>query len=374
MRPLSDPPPLLVGAVGLAIGATIALRLLIPNEMDPSAFLAVGERSSQVGYATNLLGDLRTRTGLGHDGRFFFIQANDPWYLDPRDHAAFLDRPIYRAQRMLYPMIAGGFGSFGPEVIVWAMLTTNVVALAVGTFVAAKLAVAWGISAWFGLWVPLNVGLLFELDIGGAGIIAYVWCLGAIYVLANGSIWSASALFAAAALSREVMVAFAAGIVVLWWLEHRRVLWRLVAVPLAAVGVWNAYLQMRLAGIRGMGPSEDALAPPFVGVVQATGSWVREPLHLFVDLVLVVVVIASVPLALRRRLSIGWGALPFVALGLVLSADVWREPFNSSRALAPVFTAVPFLIAARDRAVTVTSPLHGDAGEEGRLDPSSPPA
>ena len=39
-----------------------------------------------------------------------------------------------------------------------------------------------------------------------------------------------------------------------------------------------------------------------------------------------------------------WGALPFVALAMILSEAVWRQPFDISRAVAPVFTAAPFLL------------------------------
>ena len=56
-----------------------------------------------------------------------------------------------------------------------------------------------------------------------------------------------------------------------------------------------------------------------------------------------------VPLALRSRLPLAWGALPFIALAIVLSVEVLRDPFNLSRALAPVFTAAPFLLVLARR-------------------------
>src|SRR5918996_1092055 len=112
-----------VGVVGLAIAVFLALRVLVPNEMDPTIFVAFGEDSqTQTNYARSLLGEITTRRDLGHDGKFFFAQANDPWYLSPEQHAVVLDRPIYRAQRMLFPMVAGGFGLFPPGAVVWAML------------------------------------------------------------------------------------------------------------------------------------------------------------------------------------------------------------------------------------------------------------
>ena len=340
----------LVGGAGLAISVVIALRVLIPNGMDPTIFIALGEDAPvQAEYAVRLLGEVTTRHDLGHDGKFFFAQANDPWYLEPQQHAVVLDRPAYRGQRMLFPMIAGGFGLFPPGVVVWAMLVTNLLAMAIGAFLGAKLASSWGGSTWLGLWVPLNIGLLFELDIGGAGILAYVCCLGALYALVDDRTWLASLLFAAAALSREVMVLFAVGVFVLWWLDLRERPWRLVVTPLVAMAVWYVYLHMRLAEVSGVGEGTENFAAPFLGIFEAFRSWVRDPTDLLFNLPLLAIVIAFVPIALRSRLPIAWGALPFVALATILSVNVWREPFDLSRALAPVFTAVPFLIVIRRR-------------------------
>jgi hypothetical protein len=337
--------PLLVGVAGLAISVVIALRVLIPNGMDPTIFIAFGEDAPvQTEYAVRLLGEVTTRHDLGHDGKFFFAQANDPWYLEPQQHAVVLDRPAYRGQRMLFPMIAGGFGLFPPGVVVWAMLVTNLLAMAVGAFLAAKLASSWGASPWLGLWVPLNIGLLFELDIGGAGILAYACCLGALHALLDDRTWLAGLLFAAAALSREVMVLFAVGVFVLWWLDRRERPWRLVVTPLVAMAVWYVYLHVRLSGVTGVGSGTQNFAPPFAGFLEAFRSWVEDPINLIYELPLLAVIIAFIPLAIRSRLPIAWGALPFIALATILSVNVWREPFDLSRALAPVFTAIPFLV------------------------------
>jgi hypothetical protein len=338
----------LVGAAGLGVGVLIALRVLIPHHMDPTIFVDFGvDAPIQTAYGRALLGEVTVRQGYGHDGKFFFAQANDPWYLAPERNAVVLDRPLYRAQRMLFPTIAGGFGLFPPNVIVWSMLIVNVLGLAVGAFIGAKLAIAWGGPAWLGLWVPLNVGLLFELDIGGSGILAYVCCLAALWALVGEKAWLASALLAAGALGRETMLAFAVGVFLLWWLERRRPTWPLVVVPAVASAVWTTYLLFRLEGISGSPPELGNFGGlPFVGILGAVRLWLRSPVDLVFGLVVLAVVIAFVPLALRSRLPIAWGALPFAGLLVVLSTFVLHEPFDLSRVVAPIFTAFPFLILA----------------------------
>jgi hypothetical protein len=339
-----------VGFVGFGIVVALTMRVLIPHHMDLTFTLSIGEDApEQSAYARALLGDVGTRPNFGHDGKFFFAQANDPWYLDPNDHAVVLDHPIYRAQRMLYPMLAGGFGAFPPHVVVWAMLLINLAAMSLGAAMAAKLAVFLGLSPWLGLWVPLNPGLLFELDIGGAGIVAYVCCLAALLLLSRERTWAAAAAFAAAALTREVMLAFAGGVFLLFLLTRHRSVWRIVAVPSIAIAVWNVYIRIRLAGIGGLGGGVRLFAPPFVGMVRAAEDWRADPVASATNLAIVLLVVAFLAVAFATRLPIAWGAIPFVAISLVLVVDVWREPFDLARAVVPVFTAVPFAAAVWGR-------------------------
>jgi hypothetical protein len=337
-------PDWVVGLVGLAISVAIVLPALIRGGLDPTIFMAFGEEKPiQTAYARRLLGDVTTRPNFGHDGKFFFVQANDPWYLDPERNAAVIDRPVYRGQRMMYPMIAGGFGLFPPGVVAWSMLVTNLLAMAIGALMAAKLAARWGVSTWLGLAVPLNIGLIFEVDIGGAGVVAYVFGLGALYALVCESTWGAALLLGAAALAREVMFAFALGLFVLYWLVERKPRWRLVLTPLVAMAAWNVYLQLRLGDVSGVGGGPEAFSPPFLGLLEGIKSWTGDPLRLILNVVILAVVARFVPVALRSRSPIAWGALPFVALTIILSVNVWREPYDLSRALAPVLTAAPFL-------------------------------
>ena len=341
--------PWLVGAVGLAIAVAVVLRILVSYDMDPTAYVAFfrDDTPAQIAYPSRVLGRPVVTDGLAHDGKYFFAQANDPWYLEPERHAAVLDASLYRAQRMLYPMLAGGFGLFPPGVILWSTIVINVLAMAIGAAIAARLAVIWGYSPWFGIWVPLNIGLLLELNLGNAGVLAYTCCLAALLALEAKQTWQAALLFAAAALTREVMILFPTGLLILWVIQRRRPPWRLVLVPAVAMGIWHLYLRVRLSGIEGsgVGSGTRALAPPFVDLIQGVRYWMRDPTHLVINLLILAIVVSFVPLALRSRLPIAWGALPFVALAGVVSFMVWKETYDFPRAFAPVFTAIPFVVA-----------------------------
>jgi hypothetical protein len=375
--------PWLVGAVGLAIAVAVVLRILVSYDMDPTAYVAFfrDDTPAQIAYPSEVLGRPVVADGLAHDGKYFFAQANDPWYLDPERHAAVLDAPLYRAQRMLYPTIAGGFGLFPPEVILWSTIVINVLAMAIGTVLAARLALIWGYSPWLGIWVPLNIGLLLELNLGNAGVLAYTLCLAALLALEAKQTWLTALLFAAAALTREVMILFPVGLLILWMIQRRRPPWRLVLVPAAAMGIWHVYLRVRLSGIdgSGVGAGTKPLAPPFVDLIQGIRYWMRDPTHLAINLLILAMVAMFVPLALRSRLPIVWGALPFVALAGVVSFMVWKETYDFPRAFAPVFTAIPFVVAtSAQRTPEEVSeegmPIPGPRGDPSSLTAAGPSA
>jgi hypothetical protein len=352
-------PPWSLGLMGLGIAVGLALRLLIPYGMDPAIFVTWGDDSSaHTSYVLDRLGSPPTRPSFAHDGKYFFVQANDPWYLDPHRHAALLDHPVYRAQRMLYPLLASGGGVLPAGFIVWLLLITNVLAMAIGTWIGGKLAVMSGLPSWLGLTVPLNIGILFELEIGGAGIVAYLFCLLGIYSLRRNSVSGAAMWFVAAALTKEVMLAFAVGVFVVRRLDRGRACWRLVTWPALAVVVWHLYVTVRLSGLPEARSDAGALSPPFVGILEALRFWVTEPRHLLINLLILGIVAMFVPIAVRRRSDLAWGALPFVGLSLVLSPLVWRETFDLTRALTPVFTAIPFVVIVPRRDAGVPGEAH----------------
>jgi hypothetical protein len=340
----------LVSLVGFVLAVAYVLRILIPQGLDPTALVAFGEQSPvEAQYAERMLGrPVILRTDFGHDGKFFFAQANDPWLRHPETHAAVLDRPVYRSQRMLYPALAGGLGLFQPGQVVWGLLGVNLVAVGLGTMATALLATRYGISPWWGLAFPLNLGVLAELDVDAAGVVALALGMWALVAFSYNQEWAAAFLLAGAALSREVMLAFAGGLVVGWWVKGRRFVWKLLALPLLAWGGWYAYISVRLSGF----PPEDRrefARYPFQGLVDGIAYWRSEPLNLLIVVVLLGVFVLFLRRALKSDLPLAWAAMPFVLVAVLLSVYVWRQPYDITRAVTPVLTAYPLLLAAGTR-------------------------
>lgn len=340
-----------------AIAALIALRILASAGWDPTAFAAFGEEATlTTDYAEAKLGrEVVTRPGQGHDGRFFFVQANDPLLLDPDNNAEIVDRPLYRSQRMFYPLLVSGLGFFPPAVIIWLLPIANILALGLGTWAVAGIAIRHGAPAWVGLGFVLNVGLISELSIDGAGILAFgLACLGALALEDERPAWAAAA-FTVAVLSREVMVLFVGSIAFFWLIRRKAVPW-IVAIPpaVAALG-WAAYVRFRVDS----GSATDALPAfditPFSGVVESLTSGRGT----YVDYLAIggfLALLVLIPYrAWRSDVYLTWGAFGLSVMGPFLTTFIWQKYFDISRALAPLITV--FLLelllvrARREKAV-----------------------
>jgi hypothetical protein len=341
--------------VGAVIAGAYVMVVLSGNGCDLTIFLAEGrEAPIQTEYAEEVLGrPVAMRPSFGHDGKFFFAQANDPWYLNPRMHAAVLDLPVYRAQRMLYPTLAGGFGLFSPSVVVWSLVLVNVLTAGVGSALTAVLATALGQSRWVGVAFALNPGVIADLDINGGGVLALALAVGGALLLMRDRVNLASLALAGSILARETMLLFVAGAVVGFWLSRRRWILTPLLVSAAAALVWRVYISNRLAdlGLETLGglpsnPVGNFTWQPLGGMLAAIPYWAANPAKFAFTAGLVLIMLLFVRRALVDRSIVAWAALPFVVLALFLAVFVWREPYDLARAVAPVFTAYPLLLFA----------------------------
>jgi hypothetical protein len=336
---------IVVGLVAMALSTLMAVRVLSEVGWDPTIFVAFGEEATPTReYAEERLGDVFLRPAQGHDGKFFFVQANDPWVVDPDSNAQVLDRPLYRSQRMLYPVLAGGVGFLDSEAIVWAMLVVNLIAMGVGTWATAQIAVEMGGSGWWGLAFALNLGFISEINIGGAGVVAAAAAFGAVLMFMKDRVPLGIAFLGVAALAREAMLIAVAGTALWLWVRHRRRTAVVTAlIPGLAVVLWAAYLRVRIG--EGATASEvQEIGWPFVGFIEAFQSWSEDPIDLAVGVVVMILFLLFTRRALIGGHLVGSAFLGFVLLGIVFTEQVWHSYFDITRAIAPIITSFVLLV------------------------------
>ncbi len=333
--------PIGIAAIALIIGILAAVRLLAVFDWDPTVFTAFGEEAFATSeYGEEKLGrDVLKRPNLGHDGKFFFVQANDPWILEPEENAGILDRPVYRAQRMFYPALASGGGLLDAEAIVWALPAVNVLMLGLGSWAVAAISKRHGGPAWVGLAFALNIGLLSELFIDGAGITAFALAAVGAWALEEDRLSAAAIALTAAALTREVMAVFVASIALFWLIRRKKVPWAIATPAALAIVAWAGYLRLRIDVPSDVDQVREITLVPFSGVIESFTTGKGNAIDYLVIGVFLALIILVPYRAWRSDTYLTWGSVGFAVLAPFLTVFVWQKSFDISRALAPLITA-----------------------------------
>jgi hypothetical protein len=277
-----------------------------------------------------------------HDGETFWVLARDPALRHGTETGRNFDHPTYRAQRILYPWLAAPWRVGGEQALLWGLIVTNVVAVALGTYALTRLALESGSSWKAGLAFALNplvvVALLFDLS----DIVALAALVAAVLLVQRRQFGGAVVAGCVAVMTKETSIfgLLAVATLARGVPARRRV--ALVAVPVALAAGWAVYVRWRLgSSASGL---ENFVVVPFSGFVDAyrdgwkpTADWGNAAL----GVVLIPLAVLIVERWRRSRTIVMAAALPYALLVPFLSALVVDLPQNTVRAIGP---ALSFLV------------------------------
>lgn len=337
--------PAAVGIVGAIFVAVVAVQALFSFGGDPSGFARFSTGAAI--RAEEVLGrPVVVAPASGHDGKFFFALATDPLILGEWVGER-LDDPLYRARRILYPFVAGLGGLAPAEMILWFLVGVNVLAMGVGSWALAVLARDLGVSQWLGLAFALNPGNLFEMLIDGSAVLGFALVLSALVAWTRHRPWIAAVLFLGAALSRETMLIAVGGLVAHEFMKRRAVPWRQFIVPVAGVVGWSLYAASRLPeGPAGGESLSRNFSFPFGGITEAVTRWIDAAAVADTVVFVGVAIAAGVILwtSVTKPSLLGWSAVGFAVLLIVLDTPVVLRAFDLTRSVAPVLSLAPVML------------------------------
>jgi hypothetical protein len=257
--------------------ATVALHALLlavyvaRHGHDVSVLVCVGqERVGQPPFEA-------VRAGLGrfgYDGQFYYAIARAPW----RRHPASLECPA-RQFRILYPALCWLLSGGQARLLLWICPVVNLAAIGLLSWLGARLALAYGMSAWWGFLLPMAVNAGLPALRNLTDPLSTLAILGLLFTwLRNGRAWALTLWAAAVVFSREqnvIILVLLAGAAV--WRRRFDVLAGL-SVVLLLLGAWFtalyiAYQQWPLM------PRQGNIDVPLAGILRlcthlrgATGS------------------------------------------------------------------------------------------------------
>jgi hypothetical protein len=333
--------PLTTAMLGTAIllGMVLLMALQFPGR--PEWFVSFGGQGNYTPYARDVLGeDVMVTLADGHDGQAFWLQARDPALLQSEATADVFDRPVYRAQRMLYPTLAAPFRLAGDEALLWGLVLVNLAVVAGGTYVSARLAVNRGAPAILGLAFALNPLVLVAalMDLGDALGLALL--MATVLALREDRFRTALLCAVGAVLAKEVFL-LPLGAIALLSIDGLS--WRrraeLLVLPALSAGLWGLYVRWRFD----WAPTKVGELTPvplkgFVDAYRVEWSVVHDWIHAIVAVALLALSAMVVVRWCRRRTLELTAALPFALLVPMLSLGVISLWMNSIRAFGPAIT------------------------------------
>lgn len=313
-----------------------------------TSLLHVGSESPPRKTLVGQLGPIPHRDRTGHDGQLFYLVARDPFNRHGTDRILAYDNPSYRYRRILFPLLAGGFGGFGPWATLWGMILLSAVGFGLAAAASFELCSRWELPRVTALAAACNLGLMMSLILLVCDALALGLALSAVVLWYRGFAKPAYVLLALAVLTKEYYALFAIALA-LATLSERRYLRAalLVVLPALPMLAWMGFVRV---AVPGGDNSIERFGVPLAGIVESIPYWVRtdRDFVIFGLFSLGLIASAAVLLFRVREPFLRWSCLLWTLMGLSASMLVWGPSNNILRCLAPLW---PLVLLAASRAV-----------------------
>lgn len=347
---------LAVFVLSMLIVALPTVQLLARSDGDVSALLNVGDRAASRAFVERSIPDPVLVRGFGHDGQQFYVVARSitaPDGLQSIDGN--VDRPRYRARRILFPLLAAPFGAGAPTV--WAMLAISLVSVGAAGVAAGRLARRVGGPVWLGLAVAITPALLISVRASLGDALAFSLALWGVVLWRNRLAW-AIVLFTLAALTRETTLVVPAACFLVASKRQRLAL----VVPFGVYAAW-ALTVTRLVHPQVSHESTSPVADALRQFAMPFQSWRDLGLGSRTVLLALLLTVASLTSAwiLRHRLpEVALWLVADVILVLIAGTGVAEDILNYARLapLAGVGIALAAWVAHQDGPSTPKAGAH----------------
>jgi len=335
--------------LALALYVTFTALLLARFHFDPSVLVVAGDEFTNPAATPKNLHV--SRNSSGYDGQFYFRLAIAPFSTEESVAGVHFDYPVYRAQRILYPilsyLVSGGRSSAVP----WAMIIANLLAAAaIGGLATLIFENHPRSNALTAVLIVLYPGFLLTMSRDLTELVEIAFVLGGVALILMRRDRLAVVVFSLAVLAKEMSL-----ILPITVFLHRAITRRLKAsdaLLLTPVGVfvgWKMYLFHLWHLPLSLG-TDGHFSLPFAGMWQCIRSVAVSPngqTLLIIELLAVIVFTITTAIAIRTSAAPAFLKIAYVLYAVLffsLGAEFWSEDWAFLRA-ATDFGVVGAIVA-----------------------------
>lgn len=335
---------------------------LVFHQFDATFFIVSGRQyvnPARLPYPVTVM------DGPGYDGQFYFKTALDLSL--PSENGITYDDPVYRLQRIVYPLGAWLLAFSSTKAIPFALIAVNCICLILIWLIFFRLCVAKGLPLFFSILPVIYAGLQMSAGRDLVEPMETLFVLGVLYFGTSRPLVFSS-LATLALLTKETTIVFilpVAVIMIFSFVKQKAKLWYyfLIPLPFGALLAWRLFLETR-AHTGMIVPGAFNFTYPLWGIVtgfqiyfnQATGRNFLAYGLLILSLLwliwLIVLVFPHIKTAWGEKFKgryaeIAW--LVWLFFSLFFSSAIYRDDWSFLR-LFSAFTCLSFFILYKDQA------------------------
>lgn len=317
------------------------------------SLLRVGSNNPLHSAIERDLGPIVSPDPIGHDGQLYYLIARDPFASGGTVEAlASFDNnpPRYRYRRILFPLLAGGFGQLGGKATLFGMMFLAALGLGLVAVAVADLAYQLRLSGGSVFLAFFNAGAFLSTMLLTADALALGLALVGATLTLRDRTAAAVVAFALAGLTKELYLLVPVSLAAWHWSERRRPL----AIPLAVLPamplfLWSAWVRAVVPDVPTDTPN---LGMPMVALAAAIPRWLRPGELDVVQRAVAIFVGASFATAIAMLIAgqsrpLRWILALWIAMACIAGSAVWSLPTNTARAFAIVWPVGMLLLMER---------------------------
>lgn len=340
-------------AAGLLYGVFVFL-LWNAYHRDISKFIVISAKNVD---ARNVPPGITLRTDIeGYDGTAFYRLALDPFTRAATAYGITLDVPVYRQQRILYPLLAWLLAFGRAQNVPWTLVIVNLLAAAGLGAAGAALADAAGRHPLWGLLFPLYPGFIYSVSRDLAEALACAFAVAAIAAIARKRYVLAGIFLGCAVLTRETLLGLAIAWLIAWAWSRVRGGFVVFAIPAAAYATWQLILRA-MWGKTSLQAGLPRLAIPLAGywhaLVASSSLKHLHRLHFYELAYLAIFVVLAIVSLKTTQAILAWriAFVGYLVLGATLSWSVWSDNAGYMRILSDCYIVSATIIVQSGRVV-----------------------